>query len=174
MSLFIPDFDETVVVRSAEAELIGKGGPVTNQLLVDSSATGGALSTMRVTLGKGANGARPHHHGKSAEMFYVLDGTAQLLSGDQVVTAERGDVVVVPPGTQHAFAAAPGEIADMLVVITPGVERFEYFRHLERIRYGKVPPESLLDVQELYDSYFGTSPVWNAAREQQCSAQQCP
>ncbi|MFI7317135.1 cupin domain-containing protein [Streptomyces venezuelae] len=165
MSLYVPDFDGTVVVRSADAELIGKGGPVTNQLLVDSSATGGALSSMRVTLGKGADGARPHHHSQSAEMFYVLNGTAQLLSGNQVVTAERGDVVVVPPGTQHAFAAAPGEIAEMLVIITPGVERFEYFRHLERIRYGKVPPESLLDVQELYDSYFGTSPVWDAARD---------
>ncbi|GHG63347.1 hypothetical protein GCM10018779_32870 [Streptomyces griseocarneus] len=37
-------------------------------------------------------------------------------------------MVVVPPGTQHAFAAAPGEIADMLVIITPGVERFEHKR----------------------------------------------
>ncbi|MFE4798752.1 cupin domain-containing protein [Streptomyces sp. NPDC056708] len=160
----VPDFDETVVVRAADAEVIGAGGPVTNQLLVDSPDTGGALSSMRVTLGKGANGARPHHHGKSAEMFYVLDGTAQLLSGEQVVTEERGDLVVVPPGTQHAFAAAPGEIADMLVIITPGVERFEYFRHLERIRCSKVPPESLLEVQELYDSYFGTSAVRDAAR----------
>jgi hypothetical protein len=30
--------------------------------------------------------------------------------------------------------------ADILIVITPGVERFEYFRHLERIAYGKQPP----------------------------------
>ncbi len=52
----------------------------------------------------------------------------------------------------------------MLVIITPGIERFEYFRHLERIRYGKVPPESLLEVQELYDSYFGTSALWEASR----------
>ncbi|MFF3209572.1 cupin domain-containing protein [Streptomyces sp. NPDC002886] len=164
MSFFIPDFDDSVVVRAADAELIGDGTPVQNHLLVDSAQVGGALSTMRVTLAKGANGARPHHHGRSAEMFYVLDGTAQLLAGEQVVTAERGDVVVVPPGQQHAFAAAPGEIADMLVIITPGVERFEYFRHLERIRYGKVPPESLLEVQELYDSYFGTSAVWESSR----------
>lgn len=164
MSFFIPDFNDSVVVRAADAELIGDGTPVQNHLLVDSTQVGGALSTMRVTLAKGANGARPHHHGKSAEMFYVLDGTAQLLAGDQVVTAERGDVVVVPPGQQHAFAAAPGEIADMLVIITPGIERFEYFRHLERIRYGKVPPESLLEVQELYDSYFGTSALWEASR----------
>jgi hypothetical protein len=93
----------------------------------------------------------------------MLDGTAQLLSGEQVVTAERGDLVIVPPGLAHAFAAAPGEDADILIVITPGVERFEYFRHLERIAYGKVPPESLLEVQERYDTYFLTSTNWNDA-----------
>jgi quercetin dioxygenase-like cupin family protein len=76
----------------------------------------------------------------SAELFYLLDGTAQLLSGDRVITAERGDLVIVPPGLAHAFAAAPGHDADILIVITPGVERFEYFRHLERIAYGKRPP----------------------------------
>ncbi|GAA2255605.1 cupin domain-containing protein [Actinomadura luteofluorescens] len=163
MSLISPDFDESVIVRSAEAEVIGRS-PVTIRLLADSGATGGALSTQRVTLGAGADGAKPHRHDGSAEMFYMLDGTAQLLSGEQVVTAERGDLVVVPPGLPHAFAAAPGEDADILIVITPGVERFEYFRHLERIAYGKVPPESLLDVQEIYDTYFLSSEAWEKAR----------
>lgn len=163
MSLIPPDFDESVIVRSAEAEVIGRS-PVTIRLLADSGSTGGALSTQRVTLATGADGAKPHRHDGSAEMFYMLDGTAQLLSGEQVVTAERGDLVVVPPGLPHAFAAAPGESADILIVITPGVERFEYFRHLERIAYGKVPPESLLDVQEIYDTYFLTSAAWEKAR----------
>ncbi|MEV0664122.1 cupin domain-containing protein [Actinomadura luteofluorescens] len=163
MSLISPDFDASVIVRSAEAEVIGRS-PVTIRLLADSGATGGALSTQRVTLATGADGAKPHRHDGSAEMFYMLDGTAQLLSGEQVVTAERGDLVVVPPGLPHAFAAAPGEGADILIVITPGVERFEYFRHLERIAYGKVPPESLLDVQEIYDTYFLTSEAWDEAR----------
>ncbi|MCO6006278.1 cupin domain-containing protein [Actinoallomurus purpureus] len=163
MSLITPDFNEAVIVRSAEAEVIGRA-PTTIRLLADSSSTGGALSTQRVTLVDGADGAKPHSHGRSAELFYMLDGTAQLLSGDQVVTAERGDLVVVPPGAPHAFAAAPGENADILIVLTPGVERFEYFRHLERIAYGKVPPESLLEVQELYDTYFLSSPAWNDVR----------
>jgi hypothetical protein len=117
MSLLVPDFTESVVVRHAAAEVIGQ-----------------------------------------------QPTTAQLLSGDQVVTAEHGDLVVVPPGLPHAFAAAPGHDADILIVITPGVERFEYFRHLERIAYGKVAPESLLEVQELYDTYFRASPTWDAAR----------
>ncbi|GIH47641.1 Mannose-6-phosphate isomerase, cupin superfamily [Microbispora rosea] len=163
MSLVVPRFADSVIVRSADAEVIGRT-PTTIRLLADSSATGGALSAQRVTLTDGADGAAPHHHAGSAELFYLLDGRAQLLSGDEVVTAERGDLVIVPPGLAHAFAAAPGHDADILIVITPGVERFEYFRHLERIAYGKQPLESLLEVQELYDNHLRTSAAWNAAR----------
>ncbi|MFI9100057.1 cupin domain-containing protein [Streptomyces fildesensis] len=163
MSFLVPDFDTSVIARSADAEVIGQA-PTTIRLLADSDSTGGALSTQRVTLADGADGAKPHRHSRSAELFYLLDGTAQLLSGDQIVTAERGDLVIVPPGLVHAFAAAPGCAADILIVITPGVQRFEYFRHLERIAYGKVPPETLLAVQELYDTYFLTSPTWNDIR----------
>ena len=163
MSLIVPEFSESVVVRRAEAETVGRA-PTTVRLLADSSATGGALSSHRVTLTGGANGANPHHHSRSAELFYLLDGAAQLLSGDQVITAESGDLVVVPPGVAHAFAAAPGHDADILIVITPGVERFGYFRHLERIAYGQQPPESLLEVQEIYDTYFQASASWDEAR----------
>lgn len=163
MSLFVPTFDETVLVRDAEAEVVG-GDPVAVKLLADSSASGGALSTVRVTLGEGADGAKPHVHHHSAEMFYLLDGALDVLSGDDVVTAERGDLIIVPPDRPHAFAAVPGATADLLIVITPGVERFEYFRHLQRIRLGEVPPESLLDVQELYDNHFLHSEAWEKRR----------
>ncbi|WP_432029183.1 cupin domain-containing protein [Streptomyces sp. 1222.5] len=160
MSLFVPKFDDTVLVRDAEAEVIG-GAPTSVKLLADSSASGGALSTVRVTLAEGADGARPHLHRNSAEMFFLLDGEAELLSGDDVVTARSGDLVVVPPDRPHAFAAAPGSTADILIVITPGVERFEYFRHLRRIHLGEVTPESLLEVQELYDNHFLRSESWD-------------
>ncbi|MGC0329375.1 quercetin dioxygenase-like cupin family protein [Streptomyces sp. SAI-170] len=163
MSLFVPEFDETVLVRDADAETLG-AGPFAVKLLADSSASGGALSTVRVTLGEGADGAKPHLHRNSAEMFFLLDGEAELLSGDDVVTAERGDLVIVPPGRAHAFAAAPGSTADLLIVITPGVERFDYFRHLQRIRLGEVGPQSLLEVQELYDNHFLRSPAWEGRR----------
>lgn len=94
MSLFVPKPDESVIVRGAEAEVVG-GTPVRVRLLADNSATGGALSTVRVTLAEGTDGARPHVHHNSAEMFYLLDGSAQILSGDDIVTAERGDLVIV-------------------------------------------------------------------------------
>ncbi|MEW1778206.1 cupin domain-containing protein [Streptomyces sp. NPDC086777] len=160
MSLFVPKFDESVIVREADAEVVG-GDPVGVRLLADSSATGGALSTVRVTLGEGADGAVPHLHRNSAELFYLLDGAADVLSGDDVLTAERGDLVVVPPGRPHAFAAVPGSTADILIVITPGVERFEYFRHLQRLRLGEATLESLLAVQELYDNHYLRSEAWD-------------
>lgn len=163
MSLFVPKFDESVIVREADAEVVGRA-PTTVRLLADSSATGGALSTQRVTLTSGADGAKPHLHDNSAEMFFLLDGAAEILSGDEVVTAGPGDLVVVPPGKPHAFAAVPGADADLLIVITPGVERFEYFRHLQRVALGEVPPESLLEVQELYDNHFLRSEIWDARR----------
>jgi hypothetical protein len=50
-----------------------------------------------------------------------------------VVRSGRGDLVVAPPSLAHAFAAAPGHDAELLVIIAPGVERFDYFRQLERI-----------------------------------------
>ncbi|MGW0285978.1 cupin domain-containing protein [Streptomyces sp. NPDC003236] len=163
MSLFVPEFDETVIVREAGAEVVGRA-PVTVRLLADSGATGGALSTQRVTLREGADGARPHRHDNSAEMFFLLDGAADILSGDDVVTAGPGDLVVVPPGRPHAFAAVPGVGADLLIVLTPGVERFEYFRHLQRVALGEATSESLLEVQDLYDNHFLRSRAWDARR----------
>jgi mannose-6-phosphate isomerase-like protein (cupin superfamily) len=135
------------------------------RLLADASATGGALSAQRVTLSDGADGATPHRHTGSAELFYVLDGAAQLLSGDEIVTASAGDLVVVPPGVAHAFAAVPGSDADLLIVVTPGIERFEYFRHLARVATGEEPPESLLEVQDRYDNHFLASETWTNRAE---------
>jgi mannose-6-phosphate isomerase-like protein (cupin superfamily) len=161
MSGLIPSHD-VVVVHEGDAEFLGSG-PVTGRLYADSSATGGALSSQRITLLHGAAGATPHHHTGSSELFYVISGAAEMLTGERVVTAAEGDLAVVPPGTVHAFAAAPGSDADLLIILTPGVERFEYFRLLQRIAAGEAPLESILEKQDLYDNHFDDSPVWQQA-----------
>jgi quercetin dioxygenase-like cupin family protein len=163
MTAVIPSFEGPVVVRAADAETLG-WAPVSVRLLADSSDTGGAISVIRTTMGEGADGARPHTHTKSAELFYILDGPAQVLTGNQVVTAGQGDLVVVPPNMAHAFAAAPGHGADLLIVIAPGVERFEYFRLLERLNKGEATVDDLLASQERYDNHFLDSPAWRAVR----------
>ncbi|MEV6749138.1 cupin domain-containing protein [Streptomyces sp. NPDC051080] len=106
MSLIVPGSDEAVVVRSADAEAIGRA-PTTVRLLADSSATGGALSAQRVTLAGGVGGATPRHHERSAEMFHALDGAPEFLAGEEAVTAGQGDLVVVPPRMPHASPPPP-------------------------------------------------------------------
>ena len=163
MTIPVPSFDEAIVVREADAEVLGLA-QLSTRLLADSDATGGALSVMRTTMGEGIEGARPHTHSKSAELFYVLDGQLQLLAGSQVITAGKGDLVVIPPTMAHAFATTPGHSADFLIVLAPGLERFGYFRLIERLSRGEATLEELLASQELYDNHFLESSIWRAAR----------
>lgn len=156
MSLVDP---QTAVIRVADAEMIG-GPSNTGRLLIDSSSTGGALSSVRITLGEGVDGAVPHHHTTASELFYVLGGRLQVLAGEEIHILEEGDMAVVPPRISHAFAAAPGSGADLLIVVTPGIERFDYFRLLDRLRQGEATLEELLASQDLYDNHFEHSQAW--------------
>lgn len=156
-----PEPHAPVLIRAAEAEHLASIGTF---LLADSEATGGALSTHRIELAAGAAGAVPHHHKSSSELFYILDGRLDVLVGSQVQTAERGDLLVVPPGMSHAFGAHRGSPAEALIVITPGVQRFEYFHLVQRTRAGLEPPETLRGMQERFDTFFEDSAVWQQAR----------
>lgn len=155
---------ETAIVREIDAETIGSP-TATGRLLLDSSDTGGALSTLKMTLAKGADGAVPHHHTTSTELFYILDGKARVLAGQEIVTLQAGDVAAVPPLTPHAFAAAPGHTAELLIIVAPGIQRFEYFRLLDRLRRGEATLEELLASQDLYDNHFLDSPAWTRDRQ---------
>jgi mannose-6-phosphate isomerase-like protein (cupin superfamily) len=153
-----------VVVRAAEAERHALPGGSEMRLLADGPATAGQLSIHRTLLRDGADGAHPHHHTMAAELFYVLNGSLQVLIGDEVVLAAAGDVAVVPPGTAHAFAAAPGCDAELLAVVTPGAPRFDFFRRLARVVAGEEPPGPFMDDQASYDVHPDDSPAWRAAR----------
>lgn len=160
---------ETVVVPEGAAEVVELPAGGALRLLVDAGATGGALGANRLTLGAGAAGAAPHYHALSSELFYVLAGEMKFLLGERLVGVGRGGLVVVPPGTVHAFGAAAGSTADVLVVLTPGVERFDYFRRLGRVARGEDAPGSLLPEQDRFDVHFvndtgGTGGAGGAAR----------
>jgi hypothetical protein len=89
----------------------------------------------------------------------------QLLVGEELIEAGAGDLAVVPPGLAHAFAAAPGEDAELLVAVTPGIERFDLFRHFERVMAGREPAGSAFSDQSRYDTYSDTSEIWDQLRQ---------
>ncbi|TAK57789.1 MAG: cupin domain-containing protein [Dehalococcoidia bacterium] len=152
-----------IVVRADEAERLTLPANVTT-LLAEGAGTNGAFSAIRATLEPGADGARPHHHSKATELFFVISGSVDILVGEDVVTARAGDLAVVAPGTMHAFAAGNGEPADLLIVFGPGIERFDYFRLLRDVVAGDASIADVLASQERFDNWFGESAVWAAHR----------
>jgi quercetin dioxygenase-like cupin family protein len=64
-------------------------------------------------------GVTPHVHPTMEERFEVVSGCAEILSGRKWITADPGDVVVVPPGTRHAFRNAGDEIAQVRCEASP-------------------------------------------------------
>lgn len=151
------------IVGPDEGEILGDGNS-SLRLLTDASDTDGALSSLEIRLAPGADGAAPHFHTVSAELFYVIEGELQVLVDDRIVTAGAGSSIVVPKRMVHAFGATPGAATRLLIALTPGTERFGYFRLLERIRSGDATYEELLASQDTYDNHYVDAPAWWAER----------
>lgn len=149
-----PGTDAPLIVRAEDAERVPLPHGGAFLLLADASDTGGALGANRLTLGPGATGARPHHHALSTELFLVLDGALRFTGGGRTTTVTAGGLICVPPGVPHSFGAAPDSPADLIAVLTPGIDRFDYFRALGRIQRGEESFDSLLPAQDLYDVHF--------------------
>lgn len=100
-----------------------------------------------------------HVHTRSEELFYVLEGELDVLafeprvrtpdgwrnwesaSGNRVVRATPGTVVVVPPGCPHAFANPTGEPAKMFFQAAPPPDHERYFEELLEILGDGGPPD---------------------------------
>ena len=149
-----------VLVRANQAETVVDGPTSLITLLADAPETGGAVTINRATLAVGSAGAPAHTHTHASESFFVLDGELQVLVGEQIVHLSKGDFLLVPPGTTHAFAPPRGKAADVLVVFTPGMRRFDYYRLLEQVHVGKVEAAAISASSEELDNHYATSEVW--------------
>lgn len=152
--------DKALLVRHDDAETLDTMGV---RLYADHDMTGGKLSANRAFLPAGADGPPPHYHSTSAELFYMLDGRLRVLAGDEIHEIGTGDFLLIPPNMTHAWAAPAASSADVLVIFTPGIERFDYFRLGDRIRKGLASPLEILDTQERFDNHFVDSPIWRQA-----------
>lgn len=150
---------EFTLVRADEAEALPASGVT---LLADSAGAGGGLVSNRSFFAPGSSGAPPHFHSAAAELFYVLDGSLDVLLGEEIVTVTTHDVLVVPPGLTHAFAPSAGRSADVLFVYSPAKPRFDYYRLLERFYTGAASVEELTESQERFDNHYADSAAWAA------------
>lgn len=146
-----------VLVRSSEAEVLSASGVT---LFADTPATDGHLTTHRSVFQPGTEGAPPHLHREASELFYVLRGRLRVLTDDKLTVIGTGDLLVVPPGTPHAFEAAGDDATEVLFVLTHAKPRFGYYRLLEGVYRGETDPSELAATSDLYDNHYVDSPTW--------------
>ena len=148
------------IQRDAEAERVQDGAKSAIVLLADATHTDGKATVNRALLQEGSPGAPAHRHLATTEMIFVISGSLDVLVDDRVQVLGAGDLVVLPPGTTHAFAPTHGCEADMLAIFTPGQDRFEYYRLLERLHRGTATLEELTSTSHLYDNHYAESSAW--------------
>jgi mannose-6-phosphate isomerase-like protein (cupin superfamily) len=73
------------------------------------------------------DGARPHFHKRSTELYYVLSGDGQVVVGGEVHGVKAGSMVHIPPGVVHE---ARGRMR-VLVVGIPDIAEDDYFEASE-------------------------------------------
>nr|WP_309484316.1 cupin domain-containing protein [Streptomyces himalayensis] len=112
-----------------------------------------------------------HVHTRSEELFYVLEGELDVLafeplvrtpdnwqrwqsaSGNRVVRATPGTVIVVPPGCPHAFANPTDAPAKMFFQASPPPDHERYFEELLEIFASGGPPDraAITELRARYD-----------------------
>ena len=47
------------------------------------------------------DGAKPHYHKRSTELYYVLDGEGRVILDGETQAVRRGTMIHIPPGVVH-------------------------------------------------------------------------
>src|ERR687893_2866841 len=99
------------------------------RFMVWSEESGGGFSLVEHPIPPRTLVAPLHRHSNEDEYSYVLEGRMGAQLGDEVVYAEKGDLVFKPCNQWHTFWNAGDEPCRILEIISPaGFERF--FREL--------------------------------------------
>jgi mannose-6-phosphate isomerase-like protein (cupin superfamily) len=69
------------------------------------------------------DGAKPHFHKRSTELYYVLKGEGSVILDGKEEPVRKGSIVHIPPGVVHA---AKGQMR-VLVVGVPDIADDDYF-----------------------------------------------
>ena len=82
------------------------------------------LTLGRVVIKAGTSNPK-HSHPNCEEALYLLQGRLEHTIGDESVTLEAGDTIVLDAGIPHNAASIGDEDADMIVAYSSGVRGFQ-------------------------------------------------
>ena len=100
-------------------------------------------------------GVPTHVHNADDEFFYILEGELAVIGPEGERTAGAGACVKLPRDIPHGFRNATDKPARMLVILSPGVQALEMFRHFDRAgRKAQLAPEAIVSIAGQYGVRF--------------------
>lgn len=138
-----PDDDE----RPPTTIHLGSGSTVT--VLATAAQTGGALSIYRWRPAASTRGPSPHFHTTFGETFIVEEGELDLFDGRAWRTLLPGEAAHAAPGEVHGLRKAHEGPATVLMILTPGVLREDYFAQL-----ADADPHDMARLHQEHDNHF--------------------
>jgi mannose-6-phosphate isomerase-like protein (cupin superfamily) len=89
---------EGIVVHPGGGERLPRG-PRFHRILAELPE----LEVLEERFGPDFEGVEPHRHLDHVDCFYVVEGEAEFVVGDEIVRAGPGTYVAVPVGVSHGF-----------------------------------------------------------------------
>jgi mannose-6-phosphate isomerase-like protein (cupin superfamily) len=113
-----------VLVRNRErdaAPFVTKDGSTIREYLHTS-----VQSLAEASLGPGQSTLR-HYHGRSEEIYLILDGEGELEVGGECRRVAPGDAILIPPGSWHELAAGDSGVRLLCCCVPPYSDEDTYF-----------------------------------------------
>ena len=108
--------NDGIVVQPGDGERLSRG-PRYHRILAELPE----LEVVDLRFGPDFEGVPSHSHADQVDSFYVIEGEAEFVVGDQVVRAGPGTYVAAPVGVTHGFRnIGDGELR-MLNIHAPGM-----------------------------------------------------
>jgi mannose-6-phosphate isomerase-like protein (cupin superfamily) len=111
-------------LQSQQVRIVGpKGGNIyqagANELniMIGAKDTGGAFELIEEVCQPGFM-SRMHLHNDRSQTFYIVEGSASVIVGEEHFDASQGSCVHVPPGVPHQIESEDG--VKMIMVFSPG------------------------------------------------------
>jgi mannose-6-phosphate isomerase-like protein (cupin superfamily) len=64
----------------------------------------------------------PHHHVRTEEIYYILEGHGLIRVAGETAAIEPGDAVAIPTGASHQITNTGGSVLKFLCCCAPGYE----------------------------------------------------
>jgi quercetin dioxygenase-like cupin family protein len=135
-------------VRNTRTIRLGASGS-TIEVLAAPEETGGTVSIYRWRLSASSRGPAPHSHTTFSETFIVEEGEVDYFDGAAWRTLLSGHAAHAAIGGVHALLKKRAEPATVLMILSPGVPREEYFAQL-----ASANEQDLRRLHDVHDNHF--------------------